>query len=309
VTSPLITDLAASFRRFLRAAGKADRTITLYGMSIRMFVDWLEKQDRPATLDQFTRHAVAAWMADLMEVNEPSTAATRLRGLRRFARWLVTEGEIERAPTEGVEIPAPADKPVEILTDDELGRLIKACAVGKAKTGAFDAQVFEGRRDEVIVRVLADCGIRVSELAGADVEHADLDQEVLYVIGKGNRPRAVPFGARTAQAIDRYLRMRSSHPHAKRTERLLLTQRGPISADGIRWRLEVLGRAAGIEGLHPHAFRHTAAHQFLSAGGQERDLMHLMGWRSDAMLAVYARSTAVERAHAAHRRLGLGNRI
>lgn len=55
-----------------------------------------------------------------------------------------------------------------------------------------------------------------------------------------------------------------------------------MSADGVRWRLEVLGEAAGVEDLHPHALRHTAAHRWLAAGGQERDLMHIMGWCSDA---------------------------
>jgi site-specific recombinase XerD len=113
---------------------------------------------------------------------------------------------------------------------------------------------------------------------------------------------------RTAQAIDRYLRIRSAHPRARSTDRLVLAERGPMSADGVRWRLEQLGAAAGVEGLHPHALRHTFAHRWLAAGGQERDLMHLAGWRSDAMLAVYARSTAVQRAHDAHRRMGLGDK-
>jgi integrase len=79
-----------------------------------------------------------------------------------------------------------------------------------------------------------------------------------------------------------------------------------MSADGVRWRLEVLGQVAGVEDLHPHALRHTFAHRWLANGGQECDLMHLDGWRSDSMLQVYARTTAFERAHDAHRRMGLG---
>lgn len=310
MTSPAISDLAASFRRSLRAAGKADRTQVLYSMSIRMFCEWLTAQQRPTTLDQLNRHAIAAWLADLIDRgNEPSTVATRLRGMRRFCRWLVVEGELDRAPTEGVEMPAATDKPVRVLTDEELARVLKACAVPRGKAGAWDRRIFEGRRDETMVRLLADCGLRVSELVGLAVTDVDLDHEVAYVVGKGNRPRAVPFGARTAQCIDRYQRIRSAHPYGSRTDRLLLGQRGPMSADGVRWRLEVLGREAGVEGLHPHALRHTFAHRWLANGGQERDLMHLAGWRSDSMLQVYARTTAVERAHDAHRRMGLGDKL
>lgn len=98
--------------------------------------------------------------------------------MRRFCRWLVAEGEVDKAPTEGVEMPAPSEKPVRVLTDDELGRLIKACAVPKGKAGAYDRRIFDGRRDEVLVRLLADCGLRVSELVGLTLEDLDLDREV-----------------------------------------------------------------------------------------------------------------------------------
>lgn len=281
----------------------------LYGQSTRYFCDWLATQDRPPTLDQLTRHAVTEWLAHLIDRgNEPGTVATRLRGLRRFCRWLVLEGEVERAPTEGVEMPAKNDKPVRVLTDAELGKLLKACAVPRGKSGTFDRAIFDGRRDEVVIRLLVDCGLRVSELVGLDVEHVDLDQELVFVTGKGNRPRAVSFGAKTGQAVDRYLRARSAHKHRSST-RLLLAERGPMSADGVRWRLEEAGRAAGIEGLHPHVFRHTFAHRWLAEGGAERDLKQLAGWRSDAMLSVYARSTATERAQAAHKRMRLGDRL
>ncbi|WP_328424972.1 tyrosine-type recombinase/integrase [Micromonospora sp. NBC_00389] len=309
MTSPHIADLATSFRRHLRAAGKADRTQVLYGQSIRFFVAWLEAQGRPATLDNLTRHTITAWLADLSETVETETVRTRLRGMRRFCRWLETEGEVDKAPTVGVEMPSPVEKPNRTLTEDELTRMLKACSVPRGRAGVWDRAIFDGRRDELVIRLLADCGIRVSELAGLNLDDVDPDHEVIYVTGKGNRPRVVPYGARTGQALDRYTRIRAAHPKAKATNRLILSERGPLSADGIRWRLEQVGNAAGVADVHPHAFRHTAAHRWLTEGGSERGLMAVMGWRSDAMLSVYARSTQVERAHAEHRRMRLGDRI
>jgi site-specific recombinase XerD len=94
-------------------------------------------------LDELTRRAVAAW---LTETAEPSTVGTRLRGMRRFCRWPVTDGELEVAPTDGIEIPAPPEKPVPIVTDDETTALLKACAVPRGRAGGFDRTVVLSRR-------------------------------------------------------------------------------------------------------------------------------------------------------------------
>src|SRR3954453_5271936 len=186
-----LEDLLSSFRRHLRAASKAPRTIELYSQSVRYFSNWLVERDRPATLDELTRHAISAWLAELAETCEPSTVGPRLRGMRRFCRWLVTEGELERAPTDGIEIPSPPDKPVPILTDEEIAALLKACAVPRGRPGAFDRAVFLGRRDEVVLRLLLDTGVRMSELCGLELTDVDLDRELAYVTGKGSRPRVV----------------------------------------------------------------------------------------------------------------------
>jgi site-specific recombinase XerC len=81
--------------------------------------------------DELSRHAISAWLAELAETCEPSTVATRLRGMRRFCRWLVSEGELDKAPTDGIEIASAPDKPVPILTDEEITALLKTCAVGR----------------------------------------------------------------------------------------------------------------------------------------------------------------------------------
>jgi hypothetical protein len=155
-----LEDLMASFRRHLRAAAKAPRTIELYSQSVRFFSRWLVDKGRAPVLDELTRHAISAWLAELAETAEPSTVATRLRGLRRFCRWLVAEGELDKAPTEGIEIPSPPDKPVPILSDEEIAALLRTCAVPRGRPAVYDRSLFvlervEGAGNRASSRVLA----------------------------------------------------------------------------------------------------------------------------------------------------------
>ncbi|MEI5672996.1 MULTISPECIES: tyrosine-type recombinase/integrase [unclassified Nocardioides] len=292
-----IEDLHRSFARHLRAEGKSERTIKIYGQAINFFSGWLEAQGRPADLDELNRPAIREWLAQLVEVNEPSTVKIRYRGLFRFCGWLVDEDELDENPMKTLSPPELNDKPVPILDDAELSALLKACA-GKD---------FADRRDEAMIRLLLDCGLRISELCGLSAD-VDLDQGMALVRGKGSKIRPIYFGARTTRALDRYIRARRGHRWAH-LDALFLTQRGAMTPDGARERMKVRGQQAGIEDLHPHRFRHTWAHDFLMNGGQERDLKRLAGWSSDVMLERYGASAADARAKAAAQRLRRGDRV
>ncbi|MFZ3349207.1 MAG: tyrosine-type recombinase/integrase [Mycobacterium sp.] len=299
--SESLESLRGSFNRSLRVEGKADRTLVLYGQSITYFGRWLVDQGLPADLSNLTRANVLAWLDSLRRRDlTTGTVRTRWRGIRRFTNWLVAEDVIGTDPLAGITVDKPEPPPVPILTDDDLGALIDAC---KGKR-------FVDRRDEACIRLLIDCGLRVSELTGIDMAHLDLDGESVTVTGKGSRVRAAYFGAKTGQALDRYLRERARHRHAS-SAALFLGERGRFTPDGVRERLKVRADMAGLDPVtvHPHRFRHTNAHDFLLAGGQERDLKRLMGWRSDTMLERYGASAADHRAREAARRLKRGDRI
>ncbi|MEA5366039.1 tyrosine-type recombinase/integrase [Amycolatopsis sp., V23-08] len=295
----LLSELSASFQRHLRAEGRAKRTCALHEQAIRFFSDWLNGQGLSAISENCTKDNIRNWLADLADQVGPGTVRIRWAGMRRFTRWLVAEGVLDDYPMTGLGEPEVPEKPVPVLSDDELAALIKACS-GKD---------FAARRDEAIIRMLLDCGLRVSELCGITVEGLDLDNGSVMVTGKRGKVRQAFFGARTERALDRYVRMRRQHrwSHA---EALFLGQRGALSTDGVRTRMEVRAAQAGLaDPSNPHRFRHTWANDFLLAGGQERDLKRLAGWSSDVMLEVYGRSAADARAEKAARQMKRGDRV
>lgn len=292
--------LRKSFARNLRAEDRATRTITTYCAAVEYFRLWLIEQGHPPTRESLQRLVIREWIATLVDRGHaPATVKIRFRSLYRFCGWLVTEGDLTENPMIGLKSPEPKLKPVPVLDDAALIAMLKTC-----KTNSF-----EDRRDEVILRVFLDCGPRVSELASVPLESVDLDTEVIMVLGKGGKLRPLYPSTRTIRAIDRYLRVRRQHRHA-RLPALLLTQRGQITDDSIRKRVRVRAAQAAItERINPHQFRHTWAHDFLMEGGQERDLKRLAGWTSDTMLSIYGASAADSRAKAAAQRMRRGDRV
>ncbi len=119
-----------------------------------------------------------------------------------------------------------------------------------------------------MLRLLVDTGMRAGELVGLKLDDLDRDMQVALVTGKARRPRACPYGAKTAASIDRYIRSRRTHRLAS-SESPFIGPKGRITDSGLRQILQRRAEQAGLGHVHPHQPRHTYAHGFLSEGGAE----------------------------------------
>jgi site-specific recombinase XerD len=288
--------LVPSWEVSLRADRKAKSTITAYVSGVQCFINWCCEQGLEPAVE---RDMVRAFLADQSEERglEAATVRSRHQALRRFSAWLEEEGELDADPLLSVKPPKVDTKITRSLTADEVSELVRACS-GKD---------FRDRRDEALIRLMIETGMRAGEVIALTVDDVDVKRFIVQVVrGKGGRGRVVPISPQTTRAIDRYMRMRRTH-RLSGTPALWLGERGKgLAYFGLRDTLRYRAELAGIKDLHPHMLRHTAASRWLAANGSENGLMAVAGWQTRSMLDRYTRSTAAARAAEEAKRLNLG---
>lgn len=326
-------ELRRDWIRSLRAANASANTLRAYNRACELLIDFLTYppgresvgpgEESPAELlerlpvwdeTDLRRVHIEALIGTLHHKYKANTVNNRWSALHVWFNWMVEQPDIDVHVNPMVGMPRPyiPEEYPEILSVQEIRKMLKGC----------DPKDFLGVRDEAFIRLLADCGLRIDEatnlmtvevLDGERVPYIDMDLEVVYVMGKGRRPRNVSFGARTAVALGRYLRARRKHPHRELLELWLPDPRHPypkaMTDGGLRRMIERRAQRAGIKHTHPHMFRHTWADAQKRRGLDRGNLKNQGGWRADKSVDRYGAIAETDRALRAHRRTSFGDEI
>ena len=273
------------FLVFLTAErGLSAHTVESYGYDLEDYLSYLHERAVDA-YDDIRREMVTDYIADLRERGySPSSVDRHVAALKTFHRFLVNEDITQVDPVSSVPIPkAPATLP-EVLTIDQVARLLDQ---------EFPATP-AGLRDRAILEVLYGCGLRVSELSGLGFASLLLEEGMLRVHGKGDKDRIVPIMGSAASALAEYLRdgrpmlrtvkaLRPQDPEAV----FLNARGGRLTRRSVMAIVERYGRKVGIEGLHPHVLRHSFATHMLQGGADLRVLQEILGHADISTTQIY----------------------
>jgi len=278
-----MNDPLGAFLRYLRVEKQVSpHTLRSYHSDLEQFRRYCAETTGYRTLSEalpaLDARLVRAWLMHLHGLGlEPASVARKLAALRSWLRFLVRRGELSRNAAADVRGPRLGRKLASFLPIDES----KAMLDGPP---ALD-------RDRAVLELLYASGLRVSELAGLDLDDVDLAQRTVRVLGKGSKERVVPFGAHAARALDTYLRARGYEKgplfRGRRRDRL-----------GVRSIFDIVrrrARAAGItRRVTPHTLRHTFATHLLDRGADLRMIQELLGHRRLSTTQRYTHVSATQ---------------
>ena len=277
-TLPVLIDLFVATKEI---EGKSPKTIRWYRGMLRAFSEFLGET---ATIGDLTLDNARAFVASLRgrsvryenhprRVPEdgglsPSTIHAYVRCLKVLGSWLEDEGLTAANPFGRLKRPKLPKPVIEILTDDEINRIV---------AGA-NPNSFLGARLYTIVLLLLDTGIRASELCSLALSNTHISEGYIKVMGKGSKERHVPIGNGLRKALVRYISAWRPEPLEEQIDELILAVDGyPLTYDSLAQLIKRLGRRVGVPRLHAHLFRHTFAVRYLMNGGDVMTLRLILG--------------------------------
>ena len=275
--------LIDEFITYLRVErGLAQNTVEAYSRDLVRFFRYLESRNlNPVGI---SREHIRAYAGSLGRNLSRRSQARNISTIKTFFRFLVSEGRMKENPARLLETPKIPRKLPDILSLDEVERLLVQP----------DITTPRGQRDRAMLELLYATGLRVSELVNLKVSDVNLEAGYVKTFGKGAKERLVPFGEKALEAVKSYTSygrpalLKDGHP-----PHLFLNFRGkPLTRQGF-WKIAGNhGRAAGIKKpIKPHGLRHAFASHLLGAGADLRSVQVMLGHADITTTQIYTHVT------------------
>ncbi|MDP2950538.1 MAG: tyrosine-type recombinase/integrase [Chloroflexota bacterium] len=287
-----ILEAIEDYRTYNRAQNYSPSYVASTDRNLREFARWLAEEGRSGQLADLTIDEARAFVVYLQERDNRSRPGTRLspdsvqqyaRNLKSWASFLHADGFTNSNLFARLRLPKVPVREPDVLTDDEIARVISIYNPGTAT----------GLRNILLVLVLADSGLRLGELCAATVDDVDLERGTLKVMGKGQRERTVHVGSTVEKLLSRYVRYLRPEPISGRVRSLLLARDGsPFTLNAAKRVLKRAATQSGIKRLHAHLLRHTFATHYLLNGGDLLTLQRLLGHSTLEMVRRYSHIAA-----------------
>ena len=279
------SDLVSSFCDYLKVEkGLSPLSVQAYARDLNQFAEFLQRGRR--NLQTARREDTRAFLDELFANScDGRTVARKLSVLRHFYRYLLLDRRIERDPTLNLDLPKQWKVLPKSLAQDEVSQLLEPKATRQ------DSRVSEAMalRNRAMLEVMYAGGLRVSEVAGAQLEDLKLEFGYLLVRGKGDKERIVPLGHKAQAALAEYLR--DSRPKLASgigSKSLFIAARGKKLTRQRIWQMvgQISASAAGRH-ASPHMLRHSCATHMVEGGADLRTVQTILGHADISTTQVY----------------------
>jgi len=290
-----------AFLRSLAARDSSPHTRRSYEAAVGTYLAWLA--ERGTDWRTPPRSELRAYLRELGEGRARSSVAQRLAAIRSFHRWATRTGLAPGDPWGAIATPRLPRRLPRVLEVEQVSRLLAVIDEDLAAATAADLvdparaelRVALALRDRAIVETAYAAGLRISELAAADLGALDLRRGEVRVLGKGRKERIGLLGGPARRALADYLEdgrpalLERRHADDAPPVELFLNHHGePLGVRGLRYRLDRLCARAGLpQGVSPHTLRHSFATHLLDGGADLRIVQELLGHENLATTQVY----------------------
>lgn len=257
-------------------------SIEAYEHDIEKFCQFLELKQMnvtPEEIDLATLREFLRWISELGMM--PTSQARIISGIKAFYKYLMMEDLIKKNPSELLEAPKTARKLPDVLSVNEIDKMISVIDLSKP----------EGVRNKAILETMFSCGLRVTETVSLKISDISFTDQFVRVIGKGNKERLVPIGRVAIKAINFYTQNIRNHmePKVGSNDIVFLNRSGSkLSRVMIFYLIKQFALEAGIKKkISPHTFRHSFATSLVEAGADLRAVQQMLGHESITTTEIY----------------------